>query len=235
MKNHNIIELQNSLNYFFKDETLIKKALTHSSYANENKMGINNSNERMEFLGDSILNLIVSLYLYNKYPDYPEGELTKKRARVVCEYSLAYGAKKINLGKYLFLGKGEESTGGRDRESILADTFEALVGAIYLDSSFSDVNNTLLKNFERDIVKAFAKGDLFIDYKTELQEKLQTDNNTKIEYLVYREEGPDHNKTFYMDVYINDSKIGSGQGKSKKESEQMAAKDALLGKGIIND
>lgn len=235
MQNFELIELQNNISYFFKDDSLLINALTHSSYANENKMGINHSNERLEFLGDSILNLIVSLYLFNKYPDFPEGELTKKRAKVVCEYSLAFGAKKINLGKYLFLGKGEETTGGRQRESILADAVEALIGAIYLDSSFMEVNNILLRNFEKDIVKALVKGDLFIDYKTELQEKFQTDSNTKIEYLVYKEKGPDHNKTFYMDVYINGSKMGSGQGKNKKESEQMAARDALFGKGNIND
>lgn len=230
-----LIELEKNLNYFFKDNSLLIKALTHSSYANENKMKIYHSNERLEYLGDTILNLVVSLYLYHKYPNYPEGELTKIRAKVVCEYSLAYAAKKINLGRYLLLGKGEEITGGRDRDSILADTVEAIVGAIYLDSDFQKVYDVLLTNFEEDIVKAVAKGDLFVDYKTDLQERLQVDSNTKIEYRVKKEVGPDHNKTFYIDVMANNIRIGSGKGKNKKESEQLAAKDALLKMGLIND
>ena len=159
--------LQDNLDYRFKNINLLKTALTHSSYANENKMKLTDNNERLEFLGDTILNLIVSQYLYKKYPNYPEGELTKIRAKVVCESSLAFAARKIELGKYLLLGKGEEATGGRDRDSILADASEALVGAIYIDSDFEMINKLLLKNFESDIVYAVAKGALFIDYKTD--------------------------------------------------------------------
>lgn len=220
--------LQHNLNYKFEDMDLLITALTHSSYANEHKMHESGSNERLEFLGDAVLNLLVSQYLYKKYPYYPEGELTKIRAKVVCEPSLAMAAKKINLGQFLYLGKGEEATGGRDRDSILADASEAIAGAIYMDSDFETVSFLLLQKFEMDIVAAVAKGDLFIDYKTELQEKLQKVTKSKIEYIVTKEEGPDHNKLFYMDVCINKEAIGSGIGRNKKEAEQMAAKEALI-------
>lgn len=227
-KNIDLAALQESLRYRFYDIELLKTALTHSSYANEHKMHVSESNERLEFLGDTVINLIVSQYLYKKYPFYPEGELTKIRAKVVCEPSLAFAAKKIDLGKYLYLGKGEEATGGRERESILSDAAEALVGALYMDSDFNTVNTLLLENFEADIVAAVAKGDLFVDYKTELQERLQKVTRGKIEYMVTKEEGPDHNKLFHMDVMINKNVIGSGIGRNKKEAEQMAAKEALI-------
>lgn len=220
--------LEDKLNYKFKDMELLKTALTHSSYANEHKMHESQCNERLEFLGDAVLNLLVSQYLYKKYPFYPEGELTKIRAKVVCEPSLAIAARKIDLGKSLYLGKGEEVTGGRERESILADASEAITGAIYMDSDFETVTRLLLDKFESDIVAAVAKGDLFIDYKTELQEKLQKVTRGKIKYVVTKEEGPDHNKLFYMDVCINKDAIGSGIGRNKKEAEQMAAKEALI-------
>lgn len=227
--------LEENLGYKFKNIELLKIAVTHSSYANENKMKITENNERLEFLGDAILNLIVSHYLYKKYQDYPEGELTKIRATVVCESSLAFAARKINLGKYLLIGKGEETTGGRERDSILADASEALTGAIYIDSDFDTASKLLLKNFEEDIVYAVAKGDLFIDYKTELQEKFQRKKKSKIEYRVLKEVGPDHNKIFYMDVAVNDKTIGKGSGRNKKEAEQMAAKEALLIMGDRNE
>lgn len=220
--------LQEKLNYYFHDIELLDTALTHSSYANEHNLHISKCNERLEFLGDTVINLVVSKYLYNKYPFYPEGELTKIRAKVVCEPSLAFVARNIELGKYLLLGKGEEATGGRERESILADASEAITGAILIDSDFETVNLLLLSNFEADIVHAVAKGDLFIDYKTELQERLQKVTKGKIEYFVTKEEGPDHNKLFYIDVTINNDVIGSGIGRNKKEAEQMAAKEALI-------
>lgn len=223
-----IQELEENLNYKFKNPELLIKALTHSSYANENKMKITESNERLEFLGDSIISLIVSQHLYKKYPNYPEGELTKIRATVVCESSLAYASEKIQLGKYLLLGKGEESTGGRVRESILADACEAVTGAIYRDSDFEVTNRVLLDKFQEDLVRAVAKGDLFIDYKTDLQEKFQRKNKAKIEYKVLKEVGPDHDKIFHIDVYLNDKVVGTGTGRNKKEGEQMAAKEALL-------
>lgn len=222
-------ELEKNINYKFNKPEILIKALTHSSYANENKMKITENNERLEFLGDSILSLIVSQYLYKKYPNYPEGELTKIRATVVCESSLAFAARKIELGKYLLLGKGEEATGGRDRESILADAAEALTGAIYRDSDFEMTNKVLLKEFEYDLVYSIAKGVLFIDYKTDLQEKFQRRNKANIEYRVLKEVGPDHNKMFHMDIYINEKVVGTGYGRNKKQAEQMAAKEALLG------
>lgn len=220
--------LQNNLDYCFKDIELLETALTHSSYANENKLHVSKCNERLEFLGDTVISLVVSEYLYNKYPFYPEGELTKIRAKVVCEPSLAFIARQMDFGKYLFLGKGEESTGGRSRESILADVSEAIVGAIFMDSDYNTVCNFLLTKFEAEIVAAVAKGDLFIDYKTELQERLQKVARAKVEYTVDKEEGPDHNKLFYMDVMVNKETIGSGVGRNKKEAEQMAAKEALI-------
>lgn len=227
--------LQENLNYKFKDSNLLKLAMTHSSYANEHKMDIVDNNERLEFLGDAILNLIVSQYLYKKYPNHPEGELTKIRAKVVCESSLAYAAKKIHVGKFLLLGKGEEATGGRDRESILADAAEAIVGAIYMDSDLETTNFVLLSNFEADIVHAVAKGNLFIDYKTELQEIIQKNGKSTMEYIVTKEVGPDHNKRFYMNVLVDDKTIGTGIGKNKKDAEQMAAKEALIKLGVVND
>lgn len=225
--------LQKDLNYYFKDEELLITALTHSSYANENKLGVENYNERLEFLGDTVLGLIVSQYLYKKYPHYPEGELTKIRAKVVCESSLAKAALKINLGKYLLLGKGEEATGGRSRDSILADASEAITGAIYMDSDFETVSMLMLDRFEVDIVYAVDKGNLFIDYKTELQEIIQKTNKSRLQYLVYKENGPDHNKLFYMNVVTNEVIIGTGAGKNKKEAEQAAAKDALKNMGLL--
>jgi|LSQX01.2.fsa_nt_gb ribonuclease-3 len=224
--------LQEDLNYFFKDEDLLITALTHSSYANENKLGVEGYNERLEFLGDTVLSLIVSQYLYKKYPHYPEGELTKIRAKVVCESSLAKAARRINLGKYLLLGKGEESTGGRSRESILADASEAITGAIYMDSDFDTVNVLMLERFEFEIVQAVGKGNLFMDYKTELQEIVQKTNKSRLEYVVYKEEGPDHNKVFFMNVLVNETIIGTGSGKNKKEAEQASAKDALQNMGL---
>ena len=227
-RNEDLSLLQSSLNYDFMDNELLETSLTHTSYANEHDIHESKSNERLEFLGDSIISLVVSEYLYNKYPFYPEGELTKIRAKVVCEKSLSYAAKKIDLGSYLYLGKGEENTGGRQRNSILADAFEALVGGIYLDSNFENVARLLIDNFEADIVHAVAKGDLFNDFKTELQEKLQRATKGKIDYIVYKESGPDHNKIFYVHLRIDGNIIGTGMGRSKKAAEQMAAKEALI-------
>lgn len=220
-------ELQSNLDYKFKNVNLLNRALTHSSYANENKMKSYENNERLEFLGDVVVNLIVSDYLYKTYPELPEGELTKKRATIVCESSLAFAAKKINLGKYVLLGKGEEATGGRDRESILADTFESLTGAMYTDSGILLTDKVLLEMFEEEVIYALSKGSLFIDYKTNLQEVLQKNSKSKIQYSVEKEVGPDHNKKFYMNVIVENKIIGKGIGRNKKEAEQMAAKQAL--------
>ncbi|MGM0395826.1 MAG: ribonuclease III [Bacillota bacterium] len=221
-------ELQNSLKYRFEDIELLHTALTHSSFANEHGLHASKSNQRLEFLGDTVLGLVVSEYLFIKYPFYPEGELTKIRAKVVSEPSLALAARRINLGSYLFLGKGEENTGGRDRDSILADASEAVTGAIFMDSNYETVRGFLLNNFETIIVKAVVKGFLFVDYKTDLQEKLQKVTGDRLVYNVVKEEGPDHNKLFHVDVTIGGDVIGSGIGRNKKEAEQLAAKEALI-------
>lgn len=221
-------KLQGNLEYCFKDIELLETALTHSSYANENGLHPSKSNQRLEFLGDTVINLVVSEYLYNKYPFYPEGELTKIRAKVVCESSLALAARKIKLGEFLLLGKGEEATGGRTRDSILADASEAIAGAVFLDSDYDTAKRFLVSRFETDIVRAVAKGNLFIDYKTQLQEKLQKITKEKLSYAVVREEGPDHNKIFYVDVFLGSDVIGSGFGRNKKEAEQLSAKEALI-------
>ncbi|WP_422485165.1 ribonuclease III [Gudongella sp. DL1XJH-153] len=221
-------ELQKKLRYQFEDIELLETALTHSSYANEHGLHASKSNQRLEFLGDTVLGLVVSEYLFMKYPFYPEGELTKIRAKVVSEPSLALAARRIDLGSFLLLGKGEENTGGRDRDSILADASESITGAIFMDSNYETAKEFLLKNFETIIVKAVARGSLFVDYKTILQEKLQKISREKLAYSVAKEEGPDHDKLFYVDVSIGGDIIGSGIGRNKKEAEQMAAKEALI-------
>lgn len=226
-------EFQNLIGYSFKDINLLNIALTHSSYANEMKAKNVIHNERLEFLGDSILSLAISDYIFHQYKHLPEGDLTKARANVVCEASLAIKAKDLNVGNYLFLGKGEENTGGRQRGSILADAFEAIIGALYLDGGFRAARDFVLSNLS-DFVSLAVKGHLFKDYKTQLQELLQSKSNGKILYQVAREEGPDHAKTFSIEVYLDSRLLGFGQGKSKKEAEQSAAQDAIS-KGLFKD
>lgn len=228
-------QLQNELNFIFKDITLLNGALTHSSYANEHRKSNMIHNERLEFLGDSVLNLAVSDYIYKKYPYYPEGNLTKIRATVVCESALALIAKKIKLGNYLLLGKGEEATGGRNRDSILADALEALIGAMYLDKGFRDAQKFVIRLLEREIIEASKKGELFIDYKTKLQETLQRNRKAGIEYKIVKEEGPDHDKKFHILALIDEEEFGRGYGRSKKEAEQMAAKEVLIRMGVKNE
>ena len=220
-------EIQEKIGHEFKDEQYLNWALTHSSYANEYKKQRIVYNERLEFLGDSILGLIVSEYIYTEYPKYPEGDLTKLRATVVCEPSLSFLATHINLGKYMLLGKGEEATGGRARVSILADAFEALIGAIYLDSGMESAKPFVLKYLKPVIEDAVNGRELFVDYKTQLQETLQKSNKCSILYKVIQEEGPDHNKKFHTEVYAKDKVLGKGMGKSKKDAEQDAARCAL--------
>ncbi|MBS4539766.1 ribonuclease III [Clostridium sp. D2Q-11] len=226
-----LIKFQEVINYKFDDIKLLNRALTHSSFANEYKKFNLRYNERLEFLGDSVLGLIVSDYIFNNYKDYPEGELTKIRALVVCEPSLAAISKKIDLGRFLLLGKGEESTGGRDRTSILSDAFEAVIGAVYIDGGIEVSRKFILENL-LDTIKEAVKGEILLDYKTELQELIQKSNNCCIEYRVIKEEGPDHNKRFFVEVLNNNSVLGRGEGSSKKEAEQEAAKSAL--KKVVN-
>lgn len=220
---------EEKIGYEFKDKTYIQTALTHSSFANEHKEF--NYNERLEFLGDSVLGLVVSDYLFRARNDLPEGKLTRLRANVVCEESLSAVARKINLGDHLFLGKGEKASGGSDRDSILADATEAVIAAIYLDGGFDQAKDFILSNL-RDTIAKNIDGNIFRDYKTILQEIIQG-NNGKILYKLVGESGPDHNKEFEMQVKCGQETIGIGKGKNKKEAEKEAARDALVKMGEL--
>lgn len=216
--------LESLLGYHFKNRSLLKIALTHSSYANEGKKSGKN-NERLEFLGDSVLSIIVAEHLFNHYKHLPEGELTKFRASLVCEKSLYQFAQQIQLGKYLYLGKGEENTGGRNRPSILADAFEAVIASIYLDGGLEEARKFVLRFIPETIDT--NKVSVLSDYKTALQEIIQKNKEEKIEYVLIAEQGPDHNKEFVVEVHLNSNVIGIGKGRSKKQAEQLAAKEAL--------
>ena len=219
-------ELQKIIGYQFNNTNNLKEAITHRSFANEHRNHQMKDNERLEFLGDAILDLIISKYLFDKYPVMPEGDLSKVRASIVCEGSLAKTARNINLGAFILLGKGEEMTGGRTRNSILADAFEAVTGAIFVDGAFEDVvkflQTTLIEN-----VDSLSVEDLYTDYKTILQENIQKESMQPLHYEVVDEKGPDHDKDFYVAVYHGELCLGKGIGKSKKEAEQQAAKTAL--------
>ena len=217
-------ELEESIHYRFNNKKLLTEALSHSSYANENKRN-RRSNERLEFLGDSVLSIVVSQYLFEHFSHLPEGELTKIRASLVCEKSLHVFAKQIDLGKYLLLGKGEENTGGRERASILADAFEALIAAIYLDGGLDAAKEHILRFIPEDIDS--QKSSAFNDYKTILQEIIQKNPEEKVEYVLKEQSGPDHDRRFVVQVMLNSNVIGTGEGHSKKQAEQMAAKEAL--------
>lgn len=221
---YKISKFEDIINYKFEDKDYILEALTHSSYSNENKNF--KFNERLEFLGDSVLSIVISDYLFKKEKDLPEGELTKLRANIVCEESLSEVAVQIHLGEYLLLGKGEEATGGRERISILADALEAIIAAIYLDGGLEESRKFILRYME-EIIEDSLEGKIFRDYKTYLQEVLQSKGEQHIWYKLIEEKGPDHNKIFVMEVGINDEVLGVGEGKSKKDAEQVAARYAL--------
>ena len=218
-----IQQLQQVIHYQFHNITFLEVALTHSSYANEMRHQVR-YNERQEFLGDAVLSNIVSDYLFNNYT-VPEGDLTKLRAALVCERSLDVMANKIGLGDYLRLGHGEEMTGGRTRPSIIADAFEALIAAIYLDSGIESAREFVLPF----VIEMLEHEDSlsFKDYKTILQEIIQQNPEEKLVYKLVGEKGPDHDKRFVVEVLLNSNVIGKGQGRSKKTAEQMAAKEAL--------
>ena len=220
-------EMQKKLSYTFSNTALLEEALTHSSYANEHRNEHVKDNERLEFLGDAILDLIISEYLFKKHPEMPEGDLSKIRASIVCEASLAKTARRISLGEYILLGKGEEMTGGRERASILADGFEALTGALFVDGGFERAKAFLTDTLIGEVEQVSCLEDLYTDYKTLLQECIQKVSNEPIHYEVVGEEGPDHDKYFYVEVYHETKSLGRGIGKSKKEAEQDAAKKAL--------
>lgn len=219
----NIEELEKKIEYEFKNKELLIKALTHTSYAYENNV---ESNEKLEFLGDSILEFISSKYLFNNYKKLKEGEMTKVRATVVCEESLHKVALKHNFSDFLYLGKSESSNSANLSKAILADSVEALIAAIYLDSNLENAENFIIKNLEESIKNASENVGIK-DYKTVLQEKLQIHGNVDIKYYIVRESGPDHNKMFESKVECNGKVLGKGTGKTKKASEMMAAKDAL--------
>lgn len=216
--------LENKIGIKFNDIKLLHIALTHSSYANEKKKI--KYNERLEFLGDSVLQLVITEYLFLNYKDKLEGELSKKRALIVCENSLFSIAQNLKLGEHIKMSKGEELTGGRERVSILADTVEAVIASIYLDKGIHIVREFILKNFN-DIIEKAMKDEIILDYKTRLQEIIQKDGDIQITYILTKYEGPPHRRKFYTEVKIKDNVLGNGFGYSKKESEQNAAKKAI--------
>ncbi len=218
--------LEEKLNYHFHNVALLQEALRHSSYANEHRGANVFSNERLEFLGDSVLGFVTAEYLFAKHPTAPEGELTRIRALLVCEDSLHEVAQRLELGQYLLLGHGEESGGGRTRASTLADAVEAVFAAVYLDGGIDAarrlIHRVLLDTEREDIAEEKRR-----DYKTLLQEFVQRSPNQTLAYVMVGESGPDHAKTFLAEVHLNGERIGSGSGRSKKEAEQMAARDAM--------
>ena len=219
-----IKDLENAIGYRFKNITLLQNALAHSSYANERWHDSLKSNERLEFLGDSILGMVVAEYLYRNFPDRPEGDLTRMRADMVCERSLAMIAERIDLGKHLLLGNGEESSGGRTRDSILADAVESVIAACFLDGGMEPA---------RKFIEGFVLTDVPVrklrnaDYKTALQEQVQQKKNQILSYALVEESGPDHDKHFVVQVSLNGAVVGTGEGRSKKKAEQDAAHNAI--------
>ncbi|MBE6031976.1 MAG: ribonuclease III [Clostridiales bacterium] len=215
-----------ALGYEFQDPSLLEQALTHSSFVNEDRKKGISDNERLEFLGDAVFDAVISERLYKDSVRFSEGRLTRIRARVVCERSLAECALKLGVGEHLYLGRGEERSGGRTRQSLIADAMEAIIGAVYLDGGWEAATEFVLRIFDPVIEEARA-GRLRMDYKTELQELLQIHGSVEIHYQMDREEGPDHDKVFYMSIWSQGKRLGEGSGKSKKEAEQAAAKQAL--------
>lgn len=219
-------KLQEIIKYRFKDMANLQIALTHSSYTKENGLPRTLNNERLEFLGDAVLGAVIGKYLYNNMRDAEEGQMSKIKADIVRSKSLAYMAREIELGRCLNLGHGEKAVGGDDKESILENAMEALIGAIFLDGGFDKTEEVVLTLFKEQIQKAI-KGQLHTDYKSAFQEKVQKEGNRQIEYRVVKETGKSHNKTFYVELILDGSVVGSGQGKSKKTAENQAAAVAI--------
>ena len=225
-------ELLKVIGYEFNNKDLLVNALTHSSFSSEHKLSYSSNNERLEFIGDAYVDAAIGGELFRIMKDAPEGVLSKNRADVVREESLADVARDINLGDYIYLGRGEDATGGRNKDSILADTFEALIGAIIIDGGY-DAGKTVILRLLREKISLAVEGKLRQDYKTMLQEKLQEKhNNFRMKYMIVSENGPDHNKTFTIEVVVNNEVLGVGTGKSKAKAEQAAARDALS-KGVL--
>ncbi|MCD7872083.1 MAG: ribonuclease III [Clostridiales bacterium] len=221
--NKNINDLEEKIQYSFKNKAYLKAAVTHSSYANENR-GSGAYNERLEFLGDAVVSIISAEFLFKKFPEMPEGQLSKLRSSLVCTASLSEYANEISLGDFLYLGKGEENSGGRKRPSILENAFEAVTGAVYLDGGLENAANFVLRFLS---VSLDTHNISFKDYKTLLQEVIQQNHGEALNYVITGESGPDHDKRFEVEVHLNSNVIGKGNGKSKKQAEQEAAKEAL--------
>lgn len=229
MKDYSVLE--RNLGYSFQDKKLLAHALTHSSYASEHDLAYSENNERLEFIGDAYLDAIIGNKLYEVMPNQPEGVLSKTRANIVCERSLATIARNIGLGDFLFLGNGEEMYGGREKDSLLADAVEAIIGAIIRESGYDCADRVVLKLFEENILLAL-QGKLYHDYKTALQEMLQERyKNVRIQYEPVSESGPDHRKVFTVQVKVDDAVLATGSGHSKKAAEQEAARKVLM-KGV---
>lgn len=221
-----IKRLEKDIGYRFKKTSLLKRAVTHKSYANEKKLNHEEQNERLEFLGDAVLELSVSELLMERYPDFSEGDLSKMRAAIVNEKQLASLARGFYLGSYLYLGRGEEQTSGREKSSLLADAYEAVLGAIYLDRGFKKASEVVRRHYSRLLDKT-PQRDFYQDYKTELQEKCQSLFHAVPKYRLIAEKGPDHDKVFEVELWVRHEQFGRGVGRSKKEAEQKAAKQAL--------
>ncbi len=236
MKTKRISQLKKfevSIAYEYKNIELLDIAFTHSSYINEHNDSPKH-NERLEFLGDSVVNLIVTDILFREHEDLPEGDLTRIRASLICEDSFAWASEFMDIPNYILLGKGEELSGGRKRKSLMADSFEAFCGSLYLDSNFETLQKVLTNKFQGRVVE-YIKNHKVIDYKTMLQEEVQKTSRERIKYHLIKDIGPDHNKVFYFEVVMGTKVLGKGKGQSKKEAEHMAAKDALEKMSIINE
>lgn len=221
---YSLEELEKKIGYEFKNKKLLKQALTHSSFANEQKINRLDDYERLEFLGDAVLELTSSEFLFFENPDLPEGKLTKLRSSMVCEPALAYCARDLELGKYMLLGRGEEATGGRNRDSITSDAMEAVIGALYLDGGF-EVSKKFIRRF---VLSDLENKILFYDSKTVLQEMIQAIPGAEFKYVLTGEEGPDHDKEFLVEAWLNGNCVGNGRGRTKKAAEQQAAYQTIL-------
>lgn len=225
LKQEMIRELEEKIGYQFQKKELLVQALTHSSFSNEQKINKLANYERLEFLGDAVLELLSSQFFFENYPDMSEGEMTQKRSSMVCEPALAFCARDLELGKYILLGKGEEATGGRERDSIISDVMEAVLGAIYLDGGFEQARGFVQKYILSDL----ENKQLFYDSKTILQEQIQK-TGKELSYVIVDESGPEHNKIFTVEARLDGKVVGTGQGRNKKAAQQKAAYQVLLGK-----
>ena len=232
MNNFNLSNVEKNLKINFNNKSIIQTAFTHSSYAKQFKES--QYNERLEFLGDSVLQLTITEYLFSNYKNKLEGELTRLRSLIVCENSLYNVARKLGISDFIMMSKGEELTGGRDRISIQADAVEAIIAAIYLDKGLEVAKEFILTNFN-DIIKKAIDNKIILDFKTKLQEYLQKDGDIDINYELYKHEGPPHRRKFFVNLYVEGKLLGSGEGYSKKEAEQNAAKEALVKLEVIDE